>query len=157
MTIQRKVSEVSGAGMVEGSTKTRAGRRTVTLPRRVMADLEQHRTAFGTGSLVFTSTDGAQVRANNLRRREWAAAIAQAGLDGLTFHGTRHTGVSLWVAAGASDLEVAKWADRSAAFTKTRYADLFPEDGEVLADRLDAFIAASTPTPAAAVAHLRPI
>ena len=58
----------------------------------------------------------------------------------------RHTAVSLWVAAGASDLELAKWAGHSsAAFSKSRYADLFPEHGEALADRLEAFIAASTP------------
>lgn len=43
---------------------------------------------------------------------------------------------------------------RSAAFTKSRYAHLFPEHGEALADRLDAFIAASTPTPAAAILDL---
>jgi integrase len=97
------------------------------------------------------------VRASNLRRRQWTAAVARADLPGFTFHDMRHTAVSLWVAAGASDLEVAKWAGhRSAAFTKSRYAHLFPEHGEALADRLDAFIAASTPTPAAAVAHIRP-
>ena len=67
----------------------------------------------------------------------------------------RHTAVSLWVAAGASDLEVAKWAGhRSAAVTKSRYAHLFPEHGDALADRLAAFIAASTPTPAAAIIDL---
>ena len=158
VTIQRKVIEVSGAGLVEGATKTKAGRRTVTLPRRVVAELEEHRSSFGTSELVFTSANGEQVRANNLRRRQWAAATALAGLEGLTFHDMRHTAVSLWVAAGASDLEVAKWAGhRSAAFTKSRYAHLFPEHGEVLADRLDAFIAASTPTPAAGIALLRPI
>ena len=59
--------------------------------------------------------------------------------------------------AGASDLEVAKWAGhRSAAFTKSRYAHLFPEHGEALADRLEAFIAASTSTPAATVTNIRP-
>ncbi len=76
--------------------------------------------------------------------------------SGFTFHDMRHTAVSLWVAAGASDLEVAKWAGhRSAAFTKSRYAHLFPEHGEALADRLEAFIAAATPTPAAPVVHIR--
>ena len=64
--------------------------------------------------------------------------------------------VSLSVAAGASDLEVAKWAGHSSAtFTKSRYAHLFPEHGEALADRLEAFIAASTPTPAASMVPLR--
>ncbi|MDQ4069501.1 MAG: hypothetical protein M3203_08570 [Actinomycetota bacterium] len=32
VTVSRKVIEVSVAGMVEGPTKTKAGRRTVTLP-----------------------------------------------------------------------------------------------------------------------------
>ena len=55
---------------------------------------------------------------------------------GVTFHDLRHTAVSLRVAAGATDLEVAKWAGhRSAAFTKSRYAHLFPEHGEALASR----------------------
>ncbi len=121
-----------------------------------MAELELHREAFPSSRLVFTSPGGEQVRANNLRRRQWASAVASAGLDGFTFHDMRHTAVSLWVAAGASDLEVAKWAGhRSAAFTKSRYAHLFPEHGEALADRLDAFITASTPTPAAKVVNLR--
>ncbi len=68
----------------------------------------------------------------------------------------RHTAVSLWVAAGASDLEVANWAGhRSAALTKSRYADLSPEHGQALADRLDAFIRLNT-KPAAAVVQRRP-
>jgi integrase len=164
MTIARKVVEVSGAGMVEGPTKTKAGRRTLTLPRAVWAEVEQHRERFGGSSdLVITTGSGQQVRANNLRRREWAAAAVAAGLGryerrrdgtyhyvGLKFHDMRHTAVSLWVAAGATDLEVAKWAGhRSAAFTKSRYAHLFPEYGEELADRLDEFISSATTTPAA--------
>ncbi len=156
VTVSRKVIEVCGSGMVEGATKTKAGRRTVTLPRRIAAELEAHQAAFPSSVLVFTSPEGDQVRANNLRRRQWASAVSRAGLDGFTFHDMRHTAVSLWVAAGASDLEVAKWAGHSsAAFTKSRYAHLFPEHGEALADRLEAFIAASTPTPAGAVLDLR--
>ncbi len=157
VTISRKVIELTGAGMVEGSTKTKAGRRTVTLPRRVVAELEAHRAAFPSPTLVFTSPSGQITRAHNLRRRQWLPAVARADLGGFTFHDMRHTAVSLWVAAGASDLEVAKWAGhRSASFTKSRYAHLFPEHGEALADRLDAFIAASTPTPAAKILDLRP-
>ena len=157
VTISRKVVEVSGLGMIEGPTKTKAGRRMVTLSRGVMAEVEAHRDAYGASGLVFTTEGGQQVRANNLRRREWAKAVDAAGLGiSPTFHDMRHTAVSLWVAAGASDLEVAKWAGhRSAAFTKSRYAHLFPEHGEALADRLDDFIASATPTPAAKVIRLR--
>lgn len=53
----------------------------------------------------------------------------------------RHTAVSLWVASGASDKEIATYAGhRSSSFTKDRYAHLFKEAGAQLADRLDALI-----------------
>lgn len=109
-----------------------------------------------TDRLVFTAPSGAQIRANNLRRRAWASAVRLAQLDPApTFHDMRHTAVSLWIAAGATDLEVAMWAGhRSVSFTKDRYAHLFPEHGAALADRLDAFIAAATPTPAASTSPL---
>jgi integrase len=158
VSITRKVVEVTGLGMVEGGTKTKAGRRSVTIPRLVAAELELHRARFPSSDLVFTAPDGdGPIRANNLRRRAWAAAVKLAGLDPApTFHDMRHTAVSLWIAAGASDLEVAKWAGhRSVSFTKDRYAHLFPEHGEALADRLDSFIASATPTPAAPAIAIR--
>lgn len=157
LTINKKVVEVTGHGMVEGATKTKAGRRTVTIPRGVVAELERHRLAYPSDGHVFTTRTGERLRSNNLRRREWAAAVKVLGLDPVpTFHDMRHTAVSLWIAAGASDLEVAKWAGhRSVSFTKDRYAHLFPEHGTALADRLDSFMTTATPTPAAPVVPLR--
>ena len=150
LTISRKVVEVTGHGMVEGNTKTKAGRRTITLPRNVVDELERHKTRFPSDPLVFTGSDGGQVRANNLRGREWAKAVRLLGLDPApTFHDMRHTAVSLWVATGASDKEIATYAGhRSASFTKDRYAHLFKEAGAQLADRLDALIESARTTPA---------
>jgi integrase len=157
VAIVRKSIEVAGVGVYEGPTKTKAGRRTVTLPRPIVDELDRHHRLFAVDSdLVFPTSSGAQIRPHNLRRRAWAEAVRLAGLEGFTFHDMRHTAVSLWVAAGASDLEVAKWAGhRSPAFTKTRYAHLFPEHGEALADRLEMFIETATSTPAAPVVPLR--
>ena len=150
LSISRKVVEVSGHGMVEGSTKTKAGRRSITLPRRVVVELERHGALFPSDPLVFTSPDGGQLRPNNLRRREWAQAVRLAGLDPApTFHDMRHTAVSLWVASGASDLEIATYAGhRSSFFTKDRYAHLFSEAGAALAERLDALIDSAKAPPA---------
>lgn len=148
LSISRKVVEVSGYGLVEGGTKTKAGRRTITLPRRVVEELEYHRARFPSNPLVFTSPDGGQIRANNLRRREWAKAVRLMGLEPApTFHDMRHTAVSLWVASGASDKEIATYAGhRSSFFTKDRYGHLFREAGAILADRLDALIDSSRPS-----------
>lgn len=97
LTISKKVVEVTGYGMVEGATKTKAGRRTVTIPRGVVAELERHRLAYPSSGPLFTTPDGSQLRSNNLRRREWAAAVKVLGLDlAPTFHDMRHTAVSLW-------------------------------------------------------------
>lgn len=83
----------------------------MTIPRLVVTELEQHLAAFGAGRLVFTSPRRQQIRANNLPRREWATAVQVGQLDPVpTFHDMRHATVSLWIAAGATDLEVAKWA-----------------------------------------------
>lgn len=156
VTITKKLVEVTGHGLVEGPTKTKAGRRTVTFPRLVSDELTLHQQRFPSHTLVFTAPSGAAIRANNLRRRAWADAVDLAGFDPKpTFHDMRHTAVSLWIAAGASDLEVAKWAGhRSVSFTKDRYAHLFPEHGDALAERLDAFIASATTRPAAAIADI---
>jgi hypothetical protein len=148
--------EVSGSGMVEGATKTKAGRRTVTLPRRVVAELDAHRVAFPSSSLIFTSTEGDQVRANNLRRRQWAAAVARAELDGFTFHDMRHGRKPLGRCGGLRPGGGEVGRPSVGGFTKSRYAHLFPEHGEALADRLEAFISASTSTPAATVTNIRP-
>jgi integrase len=153
LTIARSYAELNGRGMVEGQTKTKAGRRTVTLGRLVVAELEQHLEQFPTtpNGLIFPSPDGSVLRPRNLRRRAWDKAVTLAGLDPRpTFHDMRHTAVSLWVAIGATDLEIAKWAGhRSVSFTKDRHGHLFPEHGEVLADRLDALMESATDRPAA--------
>jgi integrase len=157
ISIVRKVVEVSGEGMVEGMTKTKAGRRTVTIPRGVAGELELHRERFPSDPLVFTSSQGAQVRPNLFRRREWAKAVRLAGLDPApTPHDMRHTAVSLWIATGASDLEVARYAGhRSTSFTKDRYGHLFKDAGGVLADRLDMLIKSATDQPVATMEEIR--
>ncbi|MGH9073707.1 MAG: tyrosine-type recombinase/integrase, partial [Acidimicrobiales bacterium] len=54
LTIARKVVEVSGHGLIEEPTKTKAGRRTVTAPRLVLGELELHAERFPGTGLIFT-------------------------------------------------------------------------------------------------------
>jgi integrase len=151
----------NGSARREGSTKTKAGRHQVTLPSSVLAELDIHRKEHPSPSpFIFPSPNGQTLLPRNLRRRVWEPAVALTDIEPVpTFHDMRHTAVSLWIAAGASDLEVSRWAGhKSVSFTKDRYAHLFPEHGEALADRLDAFIATATNRPAASVvdiAHAR--
>ena len=50
--------------------------------------------------LVFHDSIGGPVRASNLRYRVLDPAVRAVGLDGLTFHGLRHSAATEWVASG---------------------------------------------------------
>jgi integrase len=48
-------------------------------------------------------------------------ATRAAGLQGLRIHDLRHTAVALWIAAGATPMEVAVRGHTSVSFTVDRY------------------------------------
>ncbi len=124
-----------------GPPKTRAGHRTVPLPRVASEPLGQHLTTFARTpeDLVFTAPEGGPVSLNVWRRRFWVPATKAAGLGHLRPHDLRHTAVALWIAAGAHPKEVAVRAGHtSVSFTLDRYGHLFPGSEEVLNDSLDA-------------------
>jgi integrase len=135
------ITEVEGR-LGGGLPKTRAGRRTVGLPRRVVAELDQHMAAYtapGPDAPVFTAPAGGPLRATGFRGRVWRPATIAAGLEGLKIHELRHTAVALWIAAGASPKEVAARAGHtSVSFTLDRYGGLFEGHDRELRDRLDA-------------------
>ncbi|WP_255609398.1 tyrosine-type recombinase/integrase [Micromonospora sp. PLK6-60] len=88
--------------------------------------------------LVFTSPAGEVLRNNNFRRRVFDRAAELIGLAGLTPHELRHTAASLAVAEGANVKAVQRMLGHaSAAMTLDVYADLFEDDLDQVADRLD--------------------
>jgi integrase len=146
--------EVKGA-VVWGAPKTRAGRRSITLPRPVMDELTWHLTRWAGDELVFTSPAGAVLRTPAWRRRFWMPAVVDAGLAPLRPHDLRHTAVALWIAAGANVLEVSRRAGHtSTSFTLDRYGHLFPEADDALSDRLGALYTAPEQAPLAPVLDL---
>jgi Phage integrase family len=72
------------------------------------------------------------------------AAARVIGEAGLTPHELRHTAASLAIKSGANVKAVQRMLGHaSAAMTLDRYADLFDDDLDEVADRLDALRAAS--------------
>jgi Phage integrase family len=55
----------------------------------------------GPDELVFVSPTGEPLRASHFRSRVWAPAVKEAGLEGLTSHGLRHTAAGLMIELGA--------------------------------------------------------
>ena len=134
------VSDVNGHLDI-GPPKTRASRRTVSIPRSVVRIMTEHRNApRGTtgGPLVFPGPDGGLTHPSNFRRRVWHPATERVELTGLRPHDLRHTAVSLWIAAGATPKEIAVRAGHtSVSFSLDRYGHLFPVADERLAGKLD--------------------
>lgn len=120
------VAQLDATGRVRSEPKTAAGRRWVTLPESVAAELADHVDGRAPGEPVWampgggplvhsrwrgtegravTPTKGAKQPEGRKRwevhpRGFWRRAVVAAGLDPLRFHDLRHTSVGLAVAAG---------------------------------------------------------
>jgi integrase len=152
------VVEVRGQ-LYTGAPKTRAGRRTIGLPRAVVEELATHMGLVGPAEgYVFTAERGGLLRTSNFRTKVWLPAVRAAGLAPLRPHDLRHTAVALWIAAGANPKEVAVRAGHtSVSFTLDRYGHLFEGHDAELRDRLDAMHAMGLKGAASgAVLELRP-
>lgn len=136
------VTEVNGRPVM-GAPKTRAGRRTVSVPRVAVDALSDHRKRLGgnPGADAFVFGGDTPARTRSFRRWWWAPAVEEAGLTPLRPHDLRHTAVAMWIAAGASPKEVAVRAGHtSVSFTLDRYGHLFPSMDQALVERLNAVI-----------------
>jgi integrase len=135
-----------------GPPKTRAGRRTIPLPRFVVDELTTHCAGKAAGGLVFAAPAGGTIRASQFRKRIWYPACIAAGLgtltkvngrehyEGLRLHDLRHSAVALWIAAGASAKEIATRAGHtSVSVVLDRYGHLLPGTEERVTDALDTF------------------
>jgi integrase len=142
LDLAEAVTEVDGARLVWGTPKSHEAR-SVPLPRFLVEDLARHVAGKAAGDLVFTSPDGEVMRNRNARRAWFDRAAAAIGEPGLTPHEMRHTAASLAVSAGANVKAVQRMLGHaSAAMTLDIYADLFDDDLDAVADRLDAVRAA---------------
>jgi integrase len=118
--------------------KTTAGVRDVPLPRFLVDELLEQTAGLGPDDLVFEAPYGGPIRLGNFRRRVWAPAIADAGLEPLRIHDLRHTAVAFWIAAGASPKEIAVRAGhRSVVTVLDRYGHLLETGEDHVSNALD--------------------
>lgn len=150
--LRRRVSVTRGVAEVKGklvwSTPKTNERRTVPFPAFLAEPLAARMVGRGRDALVFG--DGKVVLRNSTwRPRVFNKAINQLcnldddGLSTTDFpkvspHDLRHTAASLAISAGANVKAVQTMLGHaSAAMTLDTYADLFPDDLEVVADVLE--------------------
>lgn len=137
LNIAEAVTEVHGR-LVWGTPKSHEAR-SVPIPRVLVDELAAHVAAKDRDHLVFTTASGTPLRNRNARRSWFDDAAEAIGMPGLTPHELRHTAASLAVSAGAHVKAVqAMLGHASAAMTLDTYADLFDDDLDAVAVRIDA-------------------
>lgn len=128
------------------SPKTSGSRRTITLSRKAVDALHQHReqqraagNAVEGDALVFTNTIGGPINPSHFTTRSFKPLLKRAGLPHTNFHAaTRHTCCCLLLEAGVNPKTVSlQLGHSSVAFTLQKYAHYLPGMGEVAAGAMD--------------------
>jgi len=136
--VRRSAPDVEGK-LVIGPPKTRAGVRTVPLPRIVVDALQKRLAGRAADEPAVTSPTGTLLRSNNWRRHtHWAKALQSTNLAPLTIHDLRHTYASLARASGADLRYVQKTMGHSTpTVTANIYSDLYADELDTVATNLD--------------------
>jgi integrase len=111
VSVVRVAEEVSGQVRLKPYPKSRAGRRTVPLPRFVVDLLRSHRCDFepGVEGLVFVAKTGEPLKRGTFRARVWKPSLVRARLAvTLRFHDLRHSYATWLVSDGVPINDVAK-------------------------------------------------
>ncbi|MBS9535043.1 tyrosine-type recombinase/integrase [Mycobacterium sp. M1] len=149
ITLQHNAVRV-GSEIVVGTLKTGESR-TVALAGFVADVLAVTCQGKGRGDLIWPSATGGHLGPPASVRSWLAGAVARCQADDATFpritaHALRHTAASLAISAGANVKVVQRMLGHaSAAMTLDVYADLFDDDLNAVADRLDASVSNSRP------------
>jgi integrase len=123
----------SGGSVYVGTPKSNRSR-PVPIPRLLAAQLARQCEGKDRTDLVFPNLAGKYLRAG----KWWSSAQRRAGIPPLSPHDLRHTAASLAVQAGANVKAVqAMLGHTSAAMTLDVYAELFGDELDLVADRLD--------------------
>src|SRR5262249_44264022 len=135
------------------ATKTKSGRRDLTLPDIVVDALREHRqrqlelrVALGLGklpddALVFSALDGGP-RSPRAFSKDWSDVVAGLGLADVTFHPLRHTHASQLIDAGVDIVTISKrLGHASPNVTLQIYAHLFRRSDDKAAQAINAALA----------------
>lgn len=142
LRIEESVTEVNGR--LEWGTPKDHQRRSVPYPAFLDAYIAARMAGKGPDDPLFPSARGDVLRVRNIRRGWFDGAAVAAGVSGLTPHELRHTAASLAVAAGASVLALQRMLGHDKPSTTLDvYADLFDEDLDDVAARLESVRAAA--------------
>jgi len=119
LTIEQSLEQTATHGIRVKGPKTKHGRRTISLPAHLVAELRQHwrgqqeeRLGMGLGKApeaapVFATVDGGHLSPNAITKA-WPVAMAAIGMPAVTLHSLRHTHASMLINAGLDILTISR-------------------------------------------------
>jgi integrase len=149
LRVHRQVQRVREGGGLVFSEPKNASRRTIDLPQRALEALKCHRKRqieqqLGAGAkwqdndLVFTTTIGTAVDAQNVVNRHFKPMLRRAGLPDIRWHDLRHTCATLLLSRGTHPTFVQKLLGHaSIQLTLDRYSHWMPSMGKLTASAMD--------------------
>jgi integrase len=153
--VRQATEEVMGQPVTLKVPKTKAGRRTLTVPDVAIDALRAHRKArlefrmaLGLGrmpddELVFAAQDGGPAGTANLSK-QWRRTVKALGLPDVKFHALRHTHASQLIDAKLDVVLISKrLGHANPAITLRTYAHLFKTDDAAAADAINAALGAN--------------
>ena len=139
--ISVSVNAVEVGGLIEIGTPKSHKRRSVAFPNFLARSLREQTVNKSPNDLVFPGSFGQHMKRTRVSTgsRSWfKTALVDSGLAPMTLHDLRHTAASLAISSGANVKAVQRMLGHaSAAMTLDVYADLFDDDLDALAQRLD--------------------
>lgn len=146
--VRQAISRQKGKGLVLGPVKSRAGRRSIRMPRKIHAQLRAHRMAqnaerlaagswWAEGDYVFTTPEGKPIDP----RADWQAwrdLLASAGVPPRRLHDARHTAATLLLAQGVSTRVVMEILGHSQISVTSKYQHVVDEMQTLAMDGMDA-------------------
>ncbi|MEJ7707299.1 MAG: tyrosine-type recombinase/integrase [Nocardioidaceae bacterium] len=146
--VRQTFIEVAGKGMVLGPPKSRAGLRTIALPKVLVKALRRHCDEYvdpDPESLVFTGPKGATVRRGDFNWLVgWSEAVSAAGVANLHFHDLRHTGNVLAAGAGVSTRDLMTRMGHDSMHAALIYQHATTRADRLIAAALDAEVRRAT-------------
>jgi len=149
LRVHRQLQRVREGGGLVFSEPKNASRRTIDLPQRTLEALRSHRKRqieqqLGVGAkwqdndLVFTTTIGTAVDAQNIVNRHFKPLLRRAGLPDIRWHDLRHTCATLLLSRGTHPTYVQKLLGHaSVQLTLDRYSHWMPSMGKHTASAMD--------------------
>jgi integrase len=148
LRVSRQLQRMRDGGGLVFSEPKNASRRTVDLPQRAQHALQRHRKAqaeerlqaasYEDSELVFTTTIGTPVDAQNVINRHFKPLLKRAGLPDIRWHDLRHTYATLLLARGTHPTYVQRsLGHASVQLTLDRYSHWMPSMGKNTARGID--------------------